>query len=650
MASKYDLMINIGGKLNSSLTNATSGANKALSGMQRTANVLKTAVVGALGYVSIRSAVNFGKSCVTAAETSENAMTQLKTVLESTKGVSGMTVQSATNIAKSLSSVTTYSKSTVIGTENLLLTFTKIGSDIMPQVTEAALNMSTALGTDSSTSAMQLGKALNNPAAGLSKLMRAGVSFTEEQKNQIIAMQKAGDLAGAQKLMLKELETEFGNSARAAGNTSEGQKIRIKNAMTSIKASIGTKLLPVIDKISSSISDHLPQIMDTVDKIMQHIQPVIDLVENKIVPGVVNVFQNVLIPVVKGVYDAVKSVIDFIKEHQTLFETIAIAVGVVAAAFVAWQVIMVAFWGVFNAFRIAMIAWQAIMAINPVVLIIVGIVALVAAFVVLWNKCAAFRNFWINLWAGIKKVFSTVVNAISGFFKKWGSLVLLFVAPIIGIPLLIIKHWDSIKTFFSGVWDGIKNVFSAVGAWFSGIFTGAWNGIKTAFSAVGSFFSGIWDTIKSTFTSIGTTIGNAIGGAFKTVVNAIIGFAENTINGFIASIDLAIGLINKIPNVNIPMIKMLEIPRLEKGGIIKHGNGGILANIGEGRYDEAVVPLKSKSSLGGGTQISYAPQITIQGNASRSDVDAAIAASFEQFKVWYAKMKADERRKAFAPT
>ena len=97
----------------------------------------------------------------------------------------------------------------------------------------------------------------------------------------------------------------------------------------------------------------------------------------------------------------------------------------------------------------------------------------------------------------------------------------------------------------------------------------------------------MWNTIKNTFVSIGTTIANGISGAFKSVVNAVIGFASNTINGFIRSINWAIGVINKIPGVNIPSLQEVSLPRLAKGGI---ATTATIAEIGEAG-DEAVLPL-----------------------------------------------------------
>lgn len=180
--------------------------------------------------------------------------------------------------------------------------------------------------------------------------------------------------------------------------------------------------------------------------------------------------------------------------------------------------------------------------------------------------------------------------------------IMLAIAAIVAIVAVIIKNWDTIKetikscidkikNFFSGLWTSIKNIFGKVGTWFSEKFSAAWAGIKKAFSSVTSFFSNIWTTIKNMFSKIGTTVGNAIGEAFKKVVNSIISFAENTINGFIKAINVAIDLINLIPKVNIKKLSLLEIPKLATG--TNYVPNDQLAYIHKG---EAVVPKKFNSS------------------------------------------------------
>lgn len=148
--------------------------------------------------------------------------------------------------------------------------------------------------------------------------------------------------------------------------------------------------------------------------------------------------------------------------------------------------------------------------------------------------------------------------------------------------------WNAMIGFFSWIWNSIVGIFSPVASFFSDKFSQAVNGIKSVFSGLTWFFRSVWNGIVGIFTSIGTAVGNAVGGAFKGVVNSIIGFAEGTINTFIRGINGAIGIINAIPGVNIPRLHSLYIPRMATGGVV---TSSTLANIGEGKYNEAVIPL-----------------------------------------------------------
>lgn len=110
---------------------------------------------------------------------------------------------------------------------------------------------------------------------------------------------------------------------------------------------------------------------------------------------------------------------------------------------------------------------------NPIVLVAVAIIALAAGFAYLWTHSAAFREFWEGIWNGIKFVVMAVVDwivgafrAVVGFFQKYGVYILLAIAPVIGIPLLIIKYWSNISAFFGVVFGGIWTAIKAVGAVF----------------------------------------------------------------------------------------------------------------------------------------------------------------------------------------
>lgn len=181
----------------------------------------------------------------------------------------------------------------------------------------------------------------------------------------------------------------------------------------------------------------------------------------------------------------------------------------------------------------AQTALNVVMSMNPIALVIAAIVALIAIFVLLWNNCDGFREFWINLWDEIKEVAGSVWEAIKEFFiSAWDK---------------IKEVWAGVKEFFGGVWTGIKEVFSSVKTWLTEKFTNAWNGIKNVFKKVKEFFSGVWDGITSVFGDVAdwfkdkfskaweavknvfskggkvfSGIKDGIASAFKTVVNTLI--------------------------------------------------------------------------------------------------------------------------------
>lgn len=222
-------------------------AKKTSSGMEKltgTVKANKAAILGAAGVVAAGGAalVKFGKESVEAANIQENAEKQLAQTLESTGHAAGLTAQELKNMAGALQSVTTFGDEAIIGAQSLLLTFTNIGGQVMPDATETVLNMSQALGQDLKSSAVQLGKALNDPILGVSALSRVGVSFTQEQKNTIKTMVEMNDVAGAQGIILAELNKEFGGQAQAAAETYAGKMQQVTNEFGDFQEVVGRSI------------------------------------------------------------------------------------------------------------------------------------------------------------------------------------------------------------------------------------------------------------------------------------------------------------------------------------------------------------------------------------------------------------------------
>lgn len=198
-------------------------------------------------------------------------------------------------------------------------------------------------------------------------------------------------------------------------------------------------------------------------------------------------------------------------------------------------------------------------------------------FADLWDKIVAiftpvvdfFVGIFTGAWEGIKAVWSAVVD----FFKGiWNGIVAIFNGVVNFFKTIFTTAWNVIKTvwnvvvsWFQAIWDGIKNVFSAVGNWFKNVFISAYNGIVNVFSKITGFFKGIWDSIKAIFSKVGQVIGDAITNTVKKAVNTVLSMAVKIINGFISAINIAIGVINAIPGVNIKKLNKLEVPSFDVG-------------------------------------------------------------------------------------
>lgn len=198
----------------------------------------------------------------------ERAMKQLETVVRSTGGAAGFTAAEMAKMAADLQAVTTFGDEAVMEMQAVLATFTRLGRETFPEATEAVLNMSAALGKDLQSSAMQIGKALNDPVRGLSALAESGIQFTNQQRDMVKAMVEAGDTVGAQRVILAELETQFGGSARAARDTLGGALDGLKNAFGDLLEAKGglPEAQERIEAFTSMLSD--PNVQRGADQLM----------------------------------------------------------------------------------------------------------------------------------------------------------------------------------------------------------------------------------------------------------------------------------------------------------------------------------------------------------------------------------------------
>jgi phage-related minor tail protein len=189
--------------------------DRGLATSEKNAHSFSRGVASALGSVGhaaglAGAAIGAGlvlevKSAVTQFQESNKVARQTQAVLKSTGGAANVTAKEVSNLATALSRKTGIDDEVVQSGENMLLTFRNIrneagkGNDIFNQSTRVLLDMSKALGVDSSKAAIQLGKALNDPVKGITALRRVGVTFTDQQQKQIDTLVKSGKTLDAQK-------------------------------------------------------------------------------------------------------------------------------------------------------------------------------------------------------------------------------------------------------------------------------------------------------------------------------------------------------------------------------------------------------------------------------------------------------------------
>jgi hypothetical protein len=215
-------------KLNSSAKKSSksiSGLGKSLAGMAASA-------------VSVAGI----KKSIDAYAKQEQAIFQLEARLKSTGHAANISSEELQSMASSLQKVTTFGDEAIIEMQGLLLTFTQIKGPIFKEAQQAILDVSTALGKDLKSSALQLGKALNDPVLGLSALAESGIQFSDQQKNMIKSLVDMGDVAGAQSIILKELNTQFGGSAEAAAKGT-GIIKQLSNAWGDVSEQTGKSIM-----------------------------------------------------------------------------------------------------------------------------------------------------------------------------------------------------------------------------------------------------------------------------------------------------------------------------------------------------------------------------------------------------------------------
>ena len=369
------------------------------------------------------------------------------------------------------------------------------------------------------------------------KASQAGTSLRSLFTNLVHPTGQAADAVEALSInvtnadgTMKDLDQIMNELRQTFGNLTDAEKAEYAAMLAGQEGMSG--LLAIVNatdadfqKLTNSINEAGGTAEEMADKQLDTLEGKFTMFKSAM-EGLAISFGEVLLPAITGVVEKVTEVITWFNElDDGTKKMIVTIVGIVAAIGPIMAIIgniinvvvklvqtIKLIKGAIVAVKGAMVALNAVMLANPIGLVVAAIAALVAIFVVLWNKCDAFREFWINLWEAIKEAFAEVAEAIGEVVSniaEWFSTL----PERIGEAINAVVDWF---TQLPGrISSAISEALDAVANWGQEVYNSLSTGVSQAINAVGQWF----DQLPS-------RIGYALGYA----VDVVASWAQNLYN------------------------------------------------------------------------------------------------------------------------
>lgn len=218
--------------------------------------------------------------------------------------------------------------------------------------------------------------------------------------------------------------------------------------------------------------------------------------------------------------------------------------------------------------------------LGPVGLIILAIAAVIAIVILLKIHAGTLRDFFVGVW---NRILGAAQAAWKWIKANWPTILAILTGPVGLAVLAIVKHWDKIRAAIGAAINWIQARWRGVTDWIKGTASSVQQWIAARFNQVVGFFTGLPGRISRAARGMFDGIKNA----FKSAINSVIAMWNNFSLGFSFGGKKLPGPIPDIPSFSF-RINTPNIPFLAEGGIV---TGPTLAALGEGRHDEAVIPL-----------------------------------------------------------
>jgi acid phosphatase family membrane protein YuiD len=503
------------------------GFNGAFGGV-----VSKSAKLFVGAFAAIKGAQVFGGFINDARESAKISRITANAI-RATGGAAKISADQVGALATAISNKTGIDDEQIQTAANMLLTFKQIrnetgkGNDIFNQATQAAADLSVQFGGIDGAS-KQLGKALNDPIKGTTALSKAGVTFTDQQKKQIKTLVESGNVLGAQKIILKEIQGQVGGAAAAAADP----LARLQVIAGNLAEEVGGFLLPAVNKFANFTSNTLAPgvralfaafqegdvtsdgFVGVMERVGVAARKAFGFFKAEVLPRLKDFggyVTGTAAPAVAGFATALaatlgpplKDVFGFFKEEilprlqdfagfvtGTVIPTVATLAQKLAedkdiivplvAAFAAGVAVFKTITAVVKAYAIAQGILNVVLTANPIGLVIAAIAGLAAGLIIAYKKSETFRSIVQGAFRGIGeavKVFAPLVKAafdiVIGVIKLWWNY---YAKPILSAFKTALKTvWEQAQTFgrvVKAVWDGIKEPARAAIAYVVNAFLG----------------------------------------------------------------------------------------------------------------------------------------------------------------------------------
>lgn len=391
----------------------------------------------------------------------------------------------------------------------------------------------------------------------------------ESAKNDLYKKLQSGEITMKQ---LNDRFIELDGGAKGFAKTARKSTGGIATSFTNMRNAVTNGLAEMLKSIDNGLkkagTGGFAKIFDNIKVAINNSFSAINSTITKYIPIIIGVIEK-MIPIIKSTIDTVISVIkgaiDFVKNNYDWLSPLAAGIVAGVGAFKLIIGAIKAYQGVIKIAIGVQKAFNLVMAINPFVLIIIAITAVVAALVWFFTQTKTGQAIWqsfttwlgtawqwlattaVSVWTSISTFFTTIwTGIVTGATTAWTGITTFLTSVWTGISTTAMSIWNGIKTFFTTIWEGIISVITSVWTGISTFLTTVWNGIKTVASIV-------WNGLKALIAGIAVAILVAVTGPFGALAifvaanfNTIKSIASSVWNGIKSVISSVVNSISSV--------------------------------------------------------------------------------------------------------